>query len=48
MKETTETKYWIRLLKETDYLTASEFASIYYDCVELEKILVAIIKTTKQ
>lgn len=48
LKETTETKYWIRLLKETDYLTASEFASIYYDCVELEKILVAIIKTTKQ
>ena len=48
LKETTETKYWIRLLKETDYLTEEQFLSMYADCVEIEKILVRIVKSTKQ
>ena len=47
LKETSETKYWLRLLKETDYLSDSEFDSIFPDCIELEKILVSIVKTTK-
>ena len=47
LKEASETKYWLRLLKETDYLTLSEFDSIYPDCVEIEKILVSIVKATK-
>ena len=47
LKETSETKYWLRLLKETDYLSDSEFDSIFPDCTELEKILVSIVKTTK-
>lgn len=47
LKETSETKYWLRLLASTDYLTESEFASILNDCVELEKILVSIIKSSK-
>ena len=47
LKETTETKYWLRLLKETDFLSENEFGSIYPDCVEIEKLLVAIIKSTK-
>ena len=48
LKEASETKYWLRLLRATDYLSASEFDSIHSDCVELEKILVSIIKSTKK
>ena len=46
LKETAETKYWLRLLHETDYLSDAEFESIYADCVEIEKILVSIVKST--
>ena len=38
LKETSETKYWIRLLASTGYLTEAESVSILDDCVELEKI----------
>ena len=47
LKETTETKYWIRLISATGYLSESESNSILSDCVELEKILVASVKTSK-
>ena len=46
LKEAAETKYWLRLLHKTDFLSDLEFESIFMDCVELEKILVAILKTT--
>ena len=46
-KETRETTYWLRLLKDTDYLTQSEFNSIHSDAKDLCRILVAILKTTK-
>ena len=48
LKETSETKYWLRLLKATDYLTDEESHSICIDCVELERLLVTILKSTKQ
>ena len=48
LKEATETKYWLQLLEATDYLTRTEFDSIYPDCVEIEKILVASIKSIRQ
>jgi four helix bundle protein len=48
LKETSETKYWLRLLKATGYLSGNESQSVYADCVELEKILVSILKSTKQ
>ncbi len=47
LKETAETKYWLKLLKETKYIFEDEFNSIYEDCVEIEKILVSIIKSSK-
>ncbi len=47
LKETSETKYWIRLLASTNYLTEAETISILNDCMELEKILVSIIKSSK-
>ena len=47
LKEASETKYWIRLLASTGYLTEAETVSILNDCVEIEKILVSIIKSSK-
>ena len=48
LKEAYETNYWLRLLFETEYLTEEQFASIIEDCSELERMLIAIIKTTKE
>lgn len=47
LKEASETKYWIKLLASTHYLTETEATSILNDCVELEKILVSIVKSSK-
>ena len=47
LKEATETKYWLRLLNATDYLSDQESESVINECVELEKMLVAIIKKLK-
>jgi four helix bundle protein len=46
-KETRETSYWLRLLKDTDYLTESEFLGIHADIEELCRIISAIQKSTK-
>ena len=46
-KEARESKYWIELLKETEYLTKKESDSLVNDLIELIKLLVTIIKTTK-
>ena len=46
-KECSESKYWLELLHETDYLTQSEFDSINADCTELQKLLSSITKTLK-
>ena len=48
LKETAETKYWIKLLCSADYISNEEAASVLSDCIELEKILVSIIKLSKQ
>ena len=47
LKEARETKYWIELLRETDYLTDKEANNILDDLTEVIKLLVSIIKTTK-
>ena len=47
LKEASETKYWIKLLASTDYLTEAECTSILNDCIEIEKILVASVKSMK-
>ena len=48
LKETAETKYWLRLLQATDFLTEKEYLSVNSDCVEIEKMLTSIIKSAKQ
>jgi four helix bundle protein len=47
LKEAAETDYWLRLLYDATYLNDVEFQSIYADCKEIESILAAIVKTTK-
>ena len=46
-KEARETSYWLRLLKDTGYLTETEFESIHADAEEVCRIIGAIQKTTK-
>ncbi len=48
LKEASETIYWIKLLQATDYLSQEEGSSVLDDCIELEKIIVKIIKSSKQ
>ena len=47
LKECAETLYWLELLCSCEYLTDTEYQSLYTDCEELRKILSAITKTTK-
>ena len=47
LKEANETQYWLSLLKDTNYIDAKGYKSISSDCVELIKMLVATVKTTK-
>ena len=48
LKEAYETNYWLRLMFETQYLNTQEFESIVADCKELEKLLIAIVKTSQE
>ena len=47
LKECNETLYWLRLLERTKYINKQQFDSIYKDCDELKRILVAITKTAR-
>lgn len=46
-KETRETKYWLKLLKATDYINEIEFHSLMTDADELGKMLYMIIKNSR-
>ena len=48
LKECAETLYWLELLRETDYLSVSEYNSIYADCEELRKMLSSTTKTLSE
>lgn len=45
LKECTETIYWLDLLHETDYLSETEYTSMYNDCSEIRKMLSSTTKT---
>ncbi len=47
LKEANESEYWLLLLKETKYLSESEFQSLNKDCGEIIRLLISIVKTTK-
>ena len=46
-KEAREAKYWIKLLTDTNYLTAPQSASLLQDIEELLKIIGSILKTVR-
>lgn len=46
-KEARETKYWLRLLKDTNYFSQDDASYLLADCEEILKILGAIIRTVK-
>ncbi len=48
LKEARETKYWLNLLKDSDYLAVDSFIVLHNSCDEIIKILSSIILTTKQ
>ena len=47
LKESYESDYWLRLLHHTDYLNKEEYDSIITDCRSISKLLVTIVKSTK-
>jgi len=47
LKEARETEYWLNLLITSEVITETEFSSLNSDCKEIIKILVSIIKTSK-
>jgi four helix bundle protein len=46
-KEALETKYWLKLLLDADYLEEKAFRSVFDDCDEICKILYSILKKTR-
>lgn len=48
LKEVRETLYWLTLLQRTGYLSEVQYQSMMNDCIQLKKILAAIILTSKQ
>ena len=47
-KESLETRYWLRLLHDTDYIETPVFESMHTDCDELVRILSATTKTLRE
>jgi len=47
LKEASETNYWLRLLRDSEFLTVKQTKSLLSDCEELQKLLTASIKTAK-
>lgn len=48
LKEANETEYWLEILYKTEYIDTEQYNSLNSDCAELNKLLISIIKTTKE
>lgn len=48
LKEANETEYWLTLLKDTNYISQNEFDSIANDCTIILKLLISIVRRTKE
>ena len=48
LKEASESEFWIELLHDTGYITEQQADSMLQDCQELLKLLMSIVKTSKQ
>ena len=45
LKESAETKYWLELLCESQYISKQDFEKLYADCEEIRRILSSTTKT---
>jgi len=48
LKEAHETEYWLKLLASGEYILEKEFVSLEADVKEIIKILISIVKTSKE
>ena len=48
LKETAETEYWLRLLILTEYIEKNLGESMLEDCLEIKRILISSLNTTKR
>ena len=48
LKECAETEYWIRLLKESEYIENKMFNLLINDCLDIKKMLIATLNTAKK
>lgn len=47
LKETNETIYWLELLHDSNIISDESFTSVHTDALEILKLLISIIKTSK-
>ena len=47
LKEASETEYWLELLYRSGFVEEAHYQSIMADCNEINRILISIVKTTK-
>lgn len=48
LKECAETEYWIKLLKEAEYITEEMFNNLINDCLSIKKMLISTLNTVKK
>lgn len=46
-KEANECKYWLNLLKDSNYISEKQYWEIIPECIEIIKMLSSSVKTTK-
>ena len=47
-KEAFKTNFWLRLLRDGDFLSEKQAQSLLANCEELQKLLISSLKTAKQ
>ncbi|MFH1061738.1 MAG: four helix bundle protein [Candidatus Omnitrophota bacterium] len=47
-KEARETRYWLKLIRDSDLLKLTQVEELLKECDEIVKILTAIVKTSKE
>jgi four helix bundle protein len=47
-KEANETRYWLRLLRDSSTLTSADADQLLSDCEELIRLLISSLKTAKE
>ncbi len=47
LQRTVKTEYWLELLREAEYLDEKNFFAIHHDWLEIKKLLVAIVKSSR-